>query len=96
MSDRYEAKMKLQETALALTAHELTDYYAVQSGPSHQDYLEEQMANAARDYVAAIHLSDDKPVGWYDDLDPDGTLAFEVLAEMRSEELKRRIQGLEN
>jgi len=84
MSDLYKAKMRLQETALALTAHELTDYYAVQSGPAYQDYLEDQMANAARDYVAAFFLGNDNLPDDWDDSDD------------KIEDLKRRIQGLEN
>jgi hypothetical protein len=66
MSSRYETKMRLQEAALALTTHELTDYYSYASGPAHQEYLEEQLAHAARDYVAAVELDDNKPVGWTD------------------------------
>lgn len=64
MSDRFETRFDLVAAVLAFLAYEHTDYFQYADGAAHRDYLEEQIALAARNYVASVEMDDNKPVGW--------------------------------
>ena len=60
----FNTKYDLITAVLDYLAYARSDYYERAHGLDHLDYLEEQIALRARDYVAAVTLSENEPVGW--------------------------------